>query len=109
MTTFRVHMTGAPFASVLQEAKSPEDAANQVRKQYPGAIVLKVKRDRSGLQGIRRDTVAAIKDIDRALQGTPYDAVCVDEAHIINGRRGTVTVDELYEKQFPASLRIDRL
>jgi hypothetical protein len=50
MTKFRVHYllndTGA--TSKVVPAKTPEEAANATRAQYPNAIVTKTKIDRSG-------------------------------------------------------------
>lgn len=49
MTTFRVHMSGN-FGNikVFVDADTPEAAAKAARAEYPGYIVTKVKRDKSG-------------------------------------------------------------
>lgn len=49
MITFRVHyeLDGSNKSDLI-DAKSSEHAANAIRNKYPGAIVHKVKVDRSG-------------------------------------------------------------
>jgi hypothetical protein len=49
MTTFRVHyVTDFGKFTVPVVAETPAEAAIAVRKTTPSAVILKVKRDRSG-------------------------------------------------------------
>ncbi|AHJ10777.1 hypothetical protein P106B_94 [Rhizobium phage vB_RglS_P106B] len=120
---FRVHfdMPNGDRESMLIPAKSPDDASNTVRKRYPGAIVTKVKKDRTGADGgnnVTRNQIAAIKDIDKALHVThreelvsqaDYEGLTWVEIKPVGPIFIKRDLDAEYEKQFPAALRLDRL
>lgn len=108
MPDFRVHFNDGEVLKVI--AETPTDAANHIRKRFPGAIVNKVKRDKSAKritvkhhkselvsQLVEAGQLAGYKIFNNRQSDTP-DMIGSDgtAVTIVNGRSGTVIVDEYH-------------